>query len=51
MSTKEPSARLDEFDEIEWRDIARVLWPGLTDDEFAAAWALFHEIKDRKKLQ
>lgn len=45
------TARLDEFDKNEWRDVARRASTKMTDDEFEAAWNKFIEIKRRKQQQ
>lgn len=37
--------RLDEFDETEWRDVARLLRPDWTDEDCAREWAAFQEAK------
>lgn len=37
--------RLDEYDEIEWRDVCRRVRPDITDEQFAEAWAEFVAIK------
>lgn len=42
--------RLDQFDKIEWRDVARLLRPDITDAEFDQMWAEFQRMKARKKL-
>lgn len=43
--------RLDEFDKIEWRDVARRVRPDWTDEQFEEAWREFHEMKRRRLLQ
>jgi hypothetical protein len=40
--------RLDEFDKIEWRDIARLVRPDWTEDDFEQAWNDFCELKSAK---
>jgi hypothetical protein len=42
--------RLDSFDKIEWRDIARRAKPGLTDAEFERMWEGFLALKKRKAM-
>jgi hypothetical protein len=42
---------LQEYDEREWRDVAREVRPDLTDEEFAAMWDEFQEQKRRKGFQ
>jgi hypothetical protein len=42
--------RLDEFDKIEWRDVARKLRPDWSDEDFERAWAEFFAEKERKAL-
>jgi hypothetical protein len=37
--------RLSEFDEVEWRDVARKLRPDWTDEQFACEWASFQQDK------
>lgn len=39
-------ARLDEFDKVEWFDVARRLKPGLTDDEYEEMWNEFLRVKN-----
>lgn len=51
MTAKATTARLDEFDKTEWRDVARQLHPDWTDDEFDGLWAEFQEMKSRKAAQ
>lgn len=44
--------RLDEFDKIEWWDVARRLKPELTWDEYEAMWAENQARKaERQRLQ
>lgn len=43
-------SRLDMFDKIEWRDVARRLRPDWTDEQFEIAWEEFCEWKRRKRL-
>jgi hypothetical protein len=51
---KPPTARLDEYDKNEWRDVmreaARMLGKTLTDAEFDVMWDDFIEMKRRKNL-
>ena len=42
--------RLDEFDKDEWRDVARILCPGLTDEQFDVMWEEFIAMKYGKTL-
>lgn len=44
------SARLDQFDKVEWRDVVRRVRPDWTDEQFEQAWAEFIEMKRRKSL-
>lgn len=37
--------RLDEFDKVEWFDIARKLKPGLTEKEYNEMWDEFQQLK------
>ena len=37
--------RLDEHDENEWRDVARILRPDWTDEDFTREWAEFQRDK------
>lgn len=46
-------ARLDEFDKVEWYDVARRCKPGLTWEEYEAMWEEFCAAKadyDRRKI-
>lgn len=45
------SQRLDEFDKAEWRDVARILRPDWTEDDFEDAWREFTEMKRCKEMQ
>ena len=37
--------RLDEFDRLEWWDVARKLRPDWTEEDFDAAWDEFQRLK------
>lgn len=43
------NARLNEYDKLEWRDVARRLRPKWTDEEFDTAWAEFATLKDARE--
>lgn len=45
-----PPVRLGEYDEKEWRDIAKRLKPEWTDEQFTEAWAEFIKLKAFKRL-
>jgi hypothetical protein len=50
VSDDDGSARLNELDETEWREVAHKVKPGMTDEEFATAWGEFTALKARKAL-
>ena len=41
---------INEYDKNEWRDVARILRPDWTDEQFEEAWLEFCELK-RSKAQ
>lgn len=43
--------RLDEFDKVEWFDVARKFRPELTWEEFEAMWRDFVEMKQEHERQ
>ena len=43
--------KLNEFAKEEWRDVAKILKPEWTEEEFEAAWQEFLELKRRKLAQ
>lgn len=43
--------RLDEYDKTEWREVARLLKPDWTEEQFEEAWQEFLELKRRKTMQ
>ena len=43
--------RLDEFDKTEWQDVARLLRPDWTDEDFEREWEAFVEWKRRRTQQ
>ncbi len=43
-------APLTELDKDEFRDVARIIDPKLTDEEFDRAWAEFVELKRKRSL-
>lgn len=45
-----PETRLDELDENEAWDIARLLVPGISREQFDADWAEFLALKAAKRL-
>lgn len=45
-----PASPLNEFDEIEWFDVARKLIQGLSREDFAVMWKEFQQCKKQKKL-
>lgn len=45
------AGHLNEFDKDEWLDIARVLRPDITEDEFEDMWAEFCEMKRMRGMQ
>jgi len=44
------TVKLHEFTKEEWWDVARVLTPEMTQEEFDAMWEEFQETKRRRKL-
>jgi len=40
-----PDTRLDEYDQLEWWDVARRLHPTMTWEEFARDWEEFQCLK------
>lgn len=40
------SVRLDEFDYLEWLDVARKLLPGLTEEKYQEKWEDFQRAKE-----
>jgi hypothetical protein len=42
--------RLDEYDRVEWLDVARKLVPGITEAVFETMWEEFVDIKRSKQL-
>lgn len=44
-STTGETSRLDEFDKVEWFDVAKKLKPGLTRSEYDQMWERFIEMK------
>lgn len=45
------TARLDEIDKTEWRDVVKALRPDWTDEQFDDAWDRFVEVKRKHSLQ
>ncbi len=43
-------ARLNEFDEQEWREVVRKVRPDWTDEQFDRAWREFVRMKHQKSL-
>ena len=43
--------KLNEYDKIEWRDVAHILRQDWTEAEFEKAWKEFVALKRRKELQ
>jgi hypothetical protein len=43
--------RLDEYDKIEWRDVARLLRPDWDDEDFEREWAEFMRIREEWRNQ
>lgn len=43
--------KLNEFTKEEWRDVARIVRPDLTDEEYNTMWDDFIQEKARKQLQ
>jgi len=49
--TAEPAVQLNEFSKDEWWDVARILSPDLSREEYDEMWADFCEVKRRRTLQ
>lgn len=44
-----PERRLDEYDEIEWRSVARQLRPDWTEEDLKREWVEFQAVKAAMK--
>lgn len=43
------TARLDEFDKDEWREVVRLVRPDWTDEQFDEAWDDFQRMKAERQ--
>lgn len=43
--------KLDEFDKVEWFDVAKQFLPELTQEKFNVVWDEFQELKRKRGMQ